>query len=54
LEEFEASVSEVVIVPSAGGVFEVAVDGDLVFSKKQAGRHADYDEILARVRHKAG
>jgi hypothetical protein len=26
-------------------VFEVTVDGDLVFSKKGLGRHAEYPEI---------
>ena len=38
------------IVPSRGGVFEVEVDGELVFSKKATGRHADYDEILKKLR----
>jgi selenoprotein W-related protein len=37
-------------VPSRGGVFEVEVDGQLVFSKKKTGKHADYDEVLASVR----
>jgi selT/selW/selH-like putative selenoprotein len=39
-----------VIVPSRGGVFEVEVDGRLVFSKKATGRHGDYDEILKTIR----
>ena len=38
------------IVPSRGGVFEVEVDGRLVFSKKATGRHAEYDEILKEIR----
>jgi selenoprotein W-related protein len=33
-------------VESAGGVFEVTVDGRLVFSKKRLGRHAEPGEIL--------
>jgi selenoprotein W-related protein len=33
------------IVPGSGGVFEVEVDGKLVFSKKKTGRFPDYDEI---------
>lgn len=31
---------------SSGGVFEVAVDGQLIFSKKALGRHAEPGEIL--------
>jgi selenoprotein W-related protein len=39
-----------VIVPSRGGVFEVEVDGELVYSKKATGRHAEHDEILKEMR----
>ena len=31
-------------------MFEVEVDGDLVFSKKKTGRHAEYDDILKLIR----
>jgi selenoprotein W-related protein len=50
LEEFEFDLDELVLLPSKGGVFEVEVDGDLVFSKKERGRHAELDEILTAVR----
>ena len=33
-------------MPSSGGVFEVMVDGKLVFSKKALGRHAEAGEVL--------
>jgi selenoprotein W-related protein len=36
----------VVLVESSGGVFEVTVDGRLVFSKKKLGRHAEPGEVL--------
>jgi selenoprotein W-related protein len=39
-----------VIVPSRGGVFEVALDDELIFSKKATGRHAEHDEILKELR----
>jgi selenoprotein W-related protein len=39
-----------VIVPSSGGVFEVEVDGRLVYSKKATGRHADHEEVLRSIR----
>jgi len=50
LEEFENQISELVTIPSSGGVFEVEVDGDLVFSKKATKRHAEYDEVLGTIR----
>jgi selenoprotein W-related protein len=37
-------------VPSGGGVFEVALDEELVYSKKATGRHAEPEEILAALR----
>jgi selenoprotein W-related protein len=50
LEEFELGIESLKILPSKGGVFEVTVDGDLVFSKKASGRHAEFDEVLATLR----
>jgi selenoprotein W-related protein len=42
------------LVPSGGGVFEVTVDGTLVFSKKALGRHAKPGEVvdLIKARHR--
>lgn len=34
------------MVPSGGGVFEVTLDGDLIFSKKALRRHADMGEVV--------
>jgi selenoprotein W-related protein len=33
------------LVPGTGGVFEVLVNGELIFSKKRLGRHAEPGEI---------
>ncbi len=38
---------EISLTPSKGGVFEVIVDGDLVYSKKATGRHAEYETDVA-------
>jgi selT/selW/selH-like putative selenoprotein len=38
------------LVRGAGGIFEVAADGKLVFSKHRAGRYPDSDEILQALR----
>ena len=45
--------TSLVVVPSKGGVFEVTVDGDLVFSKKETGRHAKAGEVMKLIRAKA-
>jgi selT/selW/selH-like putative selenoprotein len=42
--------SEVRLVESSGGVFEVAVEGSVVFSKKASGRHAAPGEVLELIR----
>jgi selenoprotein W-related protein len=54
LEEFEQDISDLKLVPSRGGVFEVVVDGDLLYSKKATGRHAEHDEVLKLLRERAG
>jgi selenoprotein W-related protein len=42
--------AEIRLVPSSGGVFEVTVDGNLVFSKKALRRHAEPAEILQLIK----
>jgi len=37
------------LLDSSGGVFEVTVDGALVFSKKRLGRHAEPGEVLGLI-----
>jgi selenoprotein W-related protein len=34
---------------ASGGLFEVAVDGELVFSKRQLGRHAEAGEVVELI-----
>jgi selenoprotein W-related protein len=54
LAEFEHDISDIKIIPSRGGVYEVSVDADLVYSKKATGRHAEHDEVLASIRGRLG
>ncbi len=49
LGKFEHYISDVTVIPSRGGVFEVMVGDDLVFSKKELGRHAEIDEVIDAV-----
>lgn len=37
------------LIESSGGLFEVQVDGDLVFSKKALGRHAQPGEVVRLI-----
>ncbi len=50
LGEFEDSVENINLIPSDGGRFEVVVDGDLVYSKLETGRHAEYEDVAAPIR----
>jgi selT/selW/selH-like putative selenoprotein len=46
--------AEIRLIESSGGVFEVAVDGKSVFSKKQVRRHAAPGEVLTAVKQLRG
>lgn len=37
------------LIESSGGMFEVQVDGELVFSKKALGRHAEPGEVVRLI-----
>ena len=37
------------LVASRGGVFEITIDGRLVFSKKQLGRFPEEGEVLGLI-----
>jgi len=37
--------AEIELVNSAGGVFEISIDGELMFSKKATGRFPEEHEI---------
>lgn len=50
LGEFEESIEKITLIVSAGGRFEVEVDGNLVYSKKETGRHAEYEDVAEPVR----
>jgi predicted Rdx family selenoprotein len=42
------------IVPGTGGVFDVHVDGDLVFTKQMLGRYPAPDDVLPLLRPRLG
>ncbi len=49
LGKFEHYIDSITVIPSRGGVFEVMVGDELVFSKKELGRHATIEEVLDSV-----
>jgi selT/selW/selH-like putative selenoprotein len=46
--------TEVRLVQSSGGVFEVTADGQLVFSKKATRRHAAPGEVVQAIQRLRG
>ena len=53
LKEFESQIESWELLPGGGGDYEVTVNGELVFSKKALGRHAEMDEIRDALQRKA-
>jgi len=47
--EIEVFVRSWKLIPSSGGKFEVMVNGEVVFSKKALGRHAEPGEVRASI-----
>jgi len=39
------------LVCGGGGIFDVVVDGDMIFSKHEAGRFPEPDEILVKLQN---
>lgn len=46
--------SEVRLIPSSGGRFEVTLDGALIFSKAALDRHAEPNEVARLVEERLG
>jgi selenoprotein W-related protein len=50
LEEYEHDVGAIELVTGTGGIFDVHVDGELVFTKSMLGRYPDPDDVLPLLR----
>lgn len=50
LMTFDTDLGEVALVPGTGGIFEVRVNDDLIWSKKAQGRFPDSKELKQLVR----
>jgi len=49
LEEFPQRFP-ITLVPDRGGKFEVSIDDELIYSKLETGRHAEYEELAGPIR----
>jgi selenoprotein W-related protein len=47
---FEADLGEVALLPGSGGVFEVRLEGELLFSRQDTGRFPEAKELKQLVR----
>ncbi len=50
LTTFEAELGEVALCPGTGGVFEIRVDEELIWSRQREGRFPEAKEVKQRVR----
>jgi len=50
LHDYQHIISDLTLVTGSKGVFDVVVDDQLLYSKKDTGRHADPGEVLALFR----
>lgn len=52
LTTFEVELGEVALVPGTGGVFDVHLNGELIYSRKEQGRFPESKELKQLVRDK--
>ena len=52
LEEWEGRLGSLEVVPGTGGIFDVHLDGELVFTKSMLGRYPDPDDVLPLLRER--
>ena len=50
LTTFEAELGEVALVPGRGGVLDVRLDGELIFSRGREGRFPEAKELKQAIR----
>ena len=50
LRDYQHVISELTLITGSQGVFDVTVDGELLFSKNSKGRHAKPHEVLQLFR----
>ncbi len=46
LKEYVNNISEIALIPSDAGRYEISVNDDLIYSKAQTGQHIEPQEVL--------
>jgi selenoprotein W-related protein len=54
LTKYTPAIEELLLIPSGGGLFEVIVGDELLYSKKATGRHATEGEVANLFEEKTG
>lgn len=49
LKAYEPKIESFTLIPSDGGVFEVTVNGNLIYSKLQTNRHVEPGEVSTLI-----
>jgi selenoprotein W-related protein len=52
LHDYQHVIAELSLITGSKGIFDVIVDGDVLYSKKTTGRHAEPGEVLELFRDK--
>ena len=50
LTTFETELGEVALIPGTGGVFDIRLNGELIYSRKEAGRFPESKELKQLIR----
>ncbi len=54
MHDYQHVIAELTLVTGSAGVFDVVVDGEVIYSKHSTGRHAEPGEVLALFRDYLG
>jgi selenoprotein W-related protein len=50
LRDYQHVIAELTLITGSKGIFDVIVDGEVLYSKKSTGRHANPGEVLELFR----
>jgi selenoprotein W-related protein len=52
LQTFRDAISGLTLVPGRGGIFDVAIDGEVVFCRQALGRYPEPQEVREAIRER--
>ena len=50
LDDFQFKIDGITLIPSKGGVFEIELGDELIYSKLETGRHAEWSDVEPELR----